>query len=242
GRRRRFRKRRTSRKPSLGRFVELASAGSCLPAESAHNTMSDRRLALAARTGRLTASAAQYPRVHAAAVRLRHVVHKTGELALERQLELPDLTVTVFDQIDFRDALDELVLAVINLWAVDQQNHVGILLDGATVMTNNTIQQPTRRFRNGQIKNILITSEFNSHDPVPEDVATRGLLQRLIIQYTRILSHQMTRRTPVEIHVLSTCRGRHAHAGYALLLHEEAHSPQHLLRHRIHVSVCFHTN
>src|ERR1700722_20013481 len=67
---------------------------------------------------------------NALGVRLRRVVFELGVLAQERQLKVAGRAVALLGDDDVRDALARRVL-VVYLFAIDQQNEVTVLFDGA---------------------------------------------------------------------------------------------------------------
>jgi len=87
----------------------------------------------------------------------------------------------VFDQIDFRDALLGGV-AVVDLFTIDEQDHVRILFYGAAICAMQHRRLTNLLVWNGEIKHGLFTFGSDAQHSIPKEVAFAKLLQLVVFQ------------------------------------------------------------
>src|SRR4051794_36513681 len=89
-------------------------------------------------------------------------------LPQEDEIDRAGLTVPVLGDDQLRQPL-VLVRGAVDLVAVDERHHVGVLLDG--VVDKNVARDEVVRARNGQVKDLLHPNLLNGNDLVPVDIA-----------------------------------------------------------------------
>src|SRR6185436_10750793 len=133
-------------------------------------------------------------------VGIRNEVREARIHALEGQIEHPDLAVTVLGNVDLGDALARGFL-VVDLFAIDQQDDVSILLNRSRIVCNYLICQPIFVLRHRQIKHHFFACWLDGNHAVPEKIARAGTLQLFVSEPRAIESGHRPRRREV----LSRC-------------------------------------
>src|SRR5687768_15097149 len=94
------------------------------------------------------------------------VVLEPRVLADEGELDGPDGPVPLLADDDLRDALVGRVF-VVDLVAVDEEDHVGVLLQGPAVMADDSVREPAGRTRNSEVEDLLLAGRFDSAHAIP---------------------------------------------------------------------------
>src|SRR5690606_497714 len=100
------------------------------------------------------------------------VVLELRVLADESQPHGADRPVALLADDDLGGALVD-GIGVVDLVPIDEDDDVGVLLDRARVVTDDSVGEPGGMDRNGEVEYLFLAIRFDCDDPVPEQVGTR---------------------------------------------------------------------
>src|SRR6476646_11140015 len=125
--------------------------------------------------------------------------------AEEREANRTDRTIALLADDDFGRAL-VLCLRVVYLVAIDEHDHVGILLDRARIMAHDAVGHPTGGPRNRQIENLLLAGGVDRDHAIPVEIRRRPSCKLRIVLQSRTGLRRLAARREIEVSV-SAMRG-----------------------------------